>query len=79
MVCYAPWQRLTIDSGGPARPFAFCLNKFVGDTDRMSLADIWNGDGMREYRRRMARGDIAGFCQPECISGQVRDKICKVD
>ncbi len=78
MICYSPWQRLTIDSGGPARPFAFCLNKFVGSTDLMSLAEIWNGAGMRYYRRKIATGDFADLCQPECISGQVRDKICRI-
>ncbi|MHB9154095.1 MAG: tetratricopeptide repeat protein [Endomicrobiales bacterium] len=78
MICYSPWQRLTIDSGGPARPFAFCLNKFVGNTNDLSLAEIWNGDGMRWYRRKIANDDFADLCQPECISGQVRDKICKI-
>jgi MoaA/NifB/PqqE/SkfB family radical SAM enzyme/Flp pilus assembly protein TadD len=78
MICYSPWQRLTIDSGGPVRPFAFCLNKFAGDTEISSLSEIWNGDGMRYYRRKIAGNDYSDLCQSECVSGQVRDKICRI-
>jgi MoaA/NifB/PqqE/SkfB family radical SAM enzyme/Flp pilus assembly protein TadD len=79
MICYAPWQRLLIDCEGPVRPFGFCPGQYVGNTDTMSLAEIWNGEGMRSYRRRIANNDFKDLCQPECISGQVRDKICKIE
>lgn len=75
IICFAPWQRLVIDSEGQARPFVFCLNKWIGNTDRDSLEDIWNGQAMQEYRRRLLQGEYHGLCQPECISGQVADKI----
>ncbi len=79
MLCYAPWQRLLLDCNGQVRPFAFCLKKYVGNTDKMSLAEIWNGERMRYYRRKLANNNYKDLCQPECISGQVRDKICKVE
>lgn len=77
MVCHAPWQRLLLDSLGNVRPFAFC-STWVGSTEKSSLAGIWNGEGMQEYRRRLSHGDCSGLCRPECISGQVRDKICEI-
>ncbi|HLD29610.1 MAG TPA: radical SAM protein [bacterium] len=79
MICYAPWQRLLLDCDGAVRPFAFCLKQFIGNTDTMSLAEIWNGEEIRRYRRKIAGGEYEDLCQPECISGQVRDKICKIE
>ncbi|MCB4791204.1 MAG: radical SAM protein [Elusimicrobia bacterium] len=78
-ICFAPWQRLLIDCNGMARPFGFCLKKFVGSTDSMSLSEIWNGEGMRFYRRKLANNDYLDLCQKECIMGQVKDKICRVE
>jgi MoaA/NifB/PqqE/SkfB family radical SAM enzyme len=78
MMCYAPWQRLLIDCEGPVRPFGFCESKYVGDVNTMSLSEIWNGEGMRYYRRKIASGDYQDLCRPVCISGQVRDKICRI-
>jgi MoaA/NifB/PqqE/SkfB family radical SAM enzyme/Tfp pilus assembly protein PilF len=74
-ICNAPWQRLVIDSEGQVRPFVFCLNKWAGNTDRDSLEEIWNNDTIQEYRRRIINHDYQGLCQPECISGQVAEKI----
>jgi MoaA/NifB/PqqE/SkfB family radical SAM enzyme len=75
LICHAPWQRLVLDSEGQVRPFVFCMDKWIGNSDQSSLQDIWNGPLMQEYRRRIIDGDYKGLCQPECISGQVADKI----
>lgn len=75
LICHAPWQRLVLDSEGQVRPFVFCMNKWVGNSDKNSLEEIWNGEAMQEYRRRIISYDYQGLCQPECISGQVADKI----
>jgi MoaA/NifB/PqqE/SkfB family radical SAM enzyme len=75
MICHAPWQRLVLDSEGQIRPFVFCMHKWIGNSDKSSLHEIWNGEAMQEYRRRIIDGDYQGLCQPECISGQVADKI----
>lgn len=75
IICYAPWQRLVIDSEGQVRPFVFCLNKWIGNTGRSSLQDIWNCEAMQEYRKRLINHDYRDLCQPECISGQVAEKI----
>jgi len=75
MICHAPWQRLVLDSEGQVRPFVFCMNKWIGNSDKNSLEEIWNSEAMQEYRKRIINCDYQGLCQPECISGQVADKI----
>jgi MoaA/NifB/PqqE/SkfB family radical SAM enzyme/Tfp pilus assembly protein PilF len=75
IICHAPWQRLVLDSEGQVRPFVFCMNKWIGNSDKSSLHDIWNGEAMQEYRKKIINCDYYGLCQPECISGQVADKI----
>ncbi len=75
IICYAPWQRLVLDSEGQVRPFVFCLNKWIGNADRNSLEEIWNGEAMQEYRKKIIEHDYQDICQPECISGQVGEKI----
>jgi len=75
IICYAPWQRLVLDSKGQVRPFVFCLKKWIGNADQSSLEEIWNGEPMQEYRRKLIDHDYMDLCQPECISGQVAEKI----
>ncbi len=79
LICHAPWQRLVIDSEGQVRPFVFCLNKWIGNIDKSSLDEIWNSEGMQEYRRRIIDRNYKNLCQPECISGQVAEKIRDID
>jgi MoaA/NifB/PqqE/SkfB family radical SAM enzyme/Tfp pilus assembly protein PilF len=76
MICYAPWQRILLDSMGQVRPYAFCT-KWVGETSTSSLEEIWNNEKMQLYRKKIATHDYNGLCQPECISGQVRGKLCR--
>lgn len=63
--CYKPWEYMYIDIGGVVRPDCFC-RVAVGDVNKESLMDIWNGEGMRNYRSRMLSGDYEGFCNRIC-------------
>lgn len=76
MICYAPWQRLLLDNDGQVRPYAICT-KWIGHTKEYSLAQMWNNEAMQMYRRKIANNDFKGLCQPECISGQIRNKLCR--
>lgn len=76
MICYAPWQRLLLDNDGQVRPYAICT-KWIGSTGKNSLKEIWNGPQMQLYRRKLADNDFMDLCQPECISGQIRNKLCR--
>ena len=76
MICYAPWQRLLLDNDGQVRPYAICT-KWIGHTKDYSLAQMWNNEAMQMYRRKIANNDFRDLCQPECISGQIRNKLCR--
>lgn len=76
MICYAPWQRLLLDNMGQTRPYAMCT-KWLGSTEEFSLAELWNSKNMQIYRRKLAQNDFHDICQPECISGQIRYKLCR--
>ena len=76
MICYAPWQRLLLDNDGQVRPYAICT-KWVAHTKDYSLAQMWNTEAMQMYRRKIANNDFRDLCQPECISGQIRNKLCR--
>lgn len=76
MICYAPWQRLLLDNDGQVRPYAICT-KWIGHTKEYSLAQMWNNEAMQMYRRKIANNDFKDLCQPECISGQIRNKLCR--
>ncbi len=76
MICYAPWQRLLLDNDGQVRPYAICT-KWIGHTKEYSLAQMWNNEAMQMYRRKIANNNFKDLCQPECISGQIRNKLCR--
>ena len=76
MICYAPWQRLLLDNDGQVRPYAICT-KWIGHTKDYSLAQMWNNEAMQMYRRKIANNNFMDLCQPECISGQIRNKLCR--
>ena len=76
MICYAPWQRLLLDNDGQVRPYAIC-SKWIGHTKEYSLAQMWNNEAMQMYRRKIANNNFMDLCQPECISGQIRNKLCR--
>lgn len=76
MICYAPWQRILLDNDGQVRPYAICT-KWLGSTSKSSLKELWNSSQMQLYRRKLANNDFMDLCQPECISGQIRNKLCR--
>ncbi|MBU1124939.1 MAG: radical SAM protein [Candidatus Omnitrophica bacterium] len=74
MLCYAPWQRMYISWGGNVYPDCMCnwpLDKGIANVDRESIHDVWNGEGMQTYRRRLLKGDYAGMCTQDCVEGRV--------
>ena len=76
MICYAPWQRILLDNDGQVRPYAICT-KWLGSTSKNSLKELWNSPQMQLYRRKLANNDFMDLSQPECISGQIRNKLCR--
>ncbi|MCB4792882.1 MAG: radical SAM protein [Elusimicrobia bacterium] len=61
--CFAPWKRVNIDFLGNVRPDVHCLCKnIVGNLNSQSMEDIWNGEKITEYRKKIVSGDIDKVC-----------------
>ena len=59
-ICPFPWNTLIIYWDGAVLPCTqdFFGDSIVGDVKHSSLKDIWNGDGMRSLRKKLAERDI---------------------
>lgn len=74
-ICYAPWQQLFIEWGGWVYPHCLCIGdgdnevRKAGNVKVSSLADIWNGEKMREYRQRIVEMKCPGLCNQACLQG----------
>ncbi|MHB9154094.1 MAG: radical SAM protein [Endomicrobiales bacterium] len=78
LLCYAPWQRVYIDWKGNFFPDCMCLPEITaGNVKDAGLAELWNGEGMQEYRRRLLAGEYQGFCKPDCISRRIPPRYLK--
>jgi MoaA/NifB/PqqE/SkfB family radical SAM enzyme len=50
LTCAYPWGSFFADAKGAVKPFCLCGTFPAGDVYRQSIAEIWNGEGMRKYR-----------------------------
>lgn len=66
LYCHIPWKKLFISSNGNVYPNCFCAIP-VGNINETNFKDIWNGQKMQEYRRRIIDDNIKGFCSEDCI------------
>jgi len=60
--CMAPWTHLHFWPNGTALPCCM-TNQSVGNTNHQSIAEIWNGDHMRQLRRNMLSSTPSSACQ----------------
>lgn len=74
MMCHMPWKRLVINPAGYVCPACHC-RAMVGNVNENTLAEIWNGAKMREYRARVRDGKPEGLCNPECVSGAIAKEL----
>ncbi len=72
LFCAMPWKSLFIDGaqGGKVYPECVCLRP-AGELSKNSLAEIWNGQTMQMYRKKVSCGDLENWCNPKCINGSV--------
>ena len=62
VICAAPWMHLYIEPSGEARPC--CTHDLeYGDTDISSIADIWNGDPIKKFRKELIEGTNQDGCK----------------
>jgi MoaA/NifB/PqqE/SkfB family radical SAM enzyme len=77
LLCYAPWQQMFIEWGGNVYPHCLCIQdgpnelKLIGSVLKESLAEIWNGDRMRLFRKKISGNDFSNLCNPDCIKGLI--------
>jgi MoaA/NifB/PqqE/SkfB family radical SAM enzyme len=70
LLCYWPWQFMMIDDKFKARPHCLC-QKRVGDMNVDSFEEVWNGEMMQLYRKKIIDNDYEGLCDSRCTSGVV--------
>ena len=52
--CMLPWMHLHAFPDGRAYPCCFSLDKLpVGDLNKQSMQEVWNGDKMKQMRLNM--------------------------
>jgi wyosine [tRNA(Phe)-imidazoG37] synthetase (radical SAM superfamily) len=72
--CVEPWTRLEFHSGGSYGP---CCASYLVSSDSLRAggaepAELWNGEGLRAFRRAMVDGRIEHLCSKSCpvLSGR---------
>jgi len=77
LFCYAPWQQMFIEWGGSVYPHCLCIqdglneNKEVGNVLEDTLSEIWNGESMQVFRKKIMENDFLNSCNPDCLSGLI--------
>jgi len=61
--CLSPWQTIPVSVDGQLSLCDCQPDTVLGNIQRMSLADWWNGTAMREQRRRMLGDDPPQACR----------------
>jgi len=64
--CEQPWRRIHIGASADALPCAklkTAQRLTLGNARRAGVAAVWNGEAFREFRRRLASGDLPPVCR----------------
>ena len=74
--CSKPWTSFEVEHDGTVTPC--CMAKVAcGNVNEHSISEIWNGEGFRSFRRKMANGEWRDICRPECprLRGAIDDSV----
>lgn len=74
LLCHMPWKRMVINPAGYICPACHC-RQMVGNVSESTLSDIWNNEGMQEYRRKIAAGDYGDLCNSDCVKGVISEEL----
>jgi MoaA/NifB/PqqE/SkfB family radical SAM enzyme len=65
-MCLKPWTSFELDDqNGNVMPCCW-TRQLVGNVRQATIADIWNGPGFQEFRRKMLEGDYDEMCPSDC-------------
>ena len=74
--CSKPWTSFEVEHDGTVTPC--CMAKVAcGNVNQHSIGELWNGEGFRTFRRKMANGEWQDVCRPECprLRGSIDDSV----
>src|SRR5690348_8019273 len=74
--CSKPWTSFEVEHDGTVTPC--CMAKVAcGNVNQYSIAELWNGESFRNFRRKMASGEWRDICRPECprLRGTIDDSV----
>lgn len=72
--CSKPWTSFEVEHDGTVSPC--CMAKVAcGNVNVNSISELWNGEGFRYFRQKMANGEWKDVCRPECprLRGSIDD------
>ncbi|MBN1823115.1 MAG: radical SAM protein [Endomicrobiales bacterium] len=73
--CYYPWASLFIKCNGIVVPTGDCIIP-IGDMLEDSFEEIWNGEAMMAYRKKLSSYDLSNWCAKHCRQkAEVNKKI----
>jgi len=61
--CLWPWEGLYITWDGKVSPCCLIFNYFVGNVFESRLVDIWNGEPLKKFRKKLRTGNILSECK----------------
>lgn len=61
ILCDAPWRHLFIQAGGLIQPSCRCF-KEIGNISENTLEELWNGEKMQLYRKKILENDCSSLC-----------------
>ena len=65
-MCLKPWTSFELDDQrGNVLPCCWTKTT-VGNVNRNTIAEIWNGPGYREFRRKMLASEYQDICPSDC-------------
>jgi MoaA/NifB/PqqE/SkfB family radical SAM enzyme len=76
-ICYLPWQQMFMTPEHRLRPGCYCLLD-LGDINKYSLEEIWNGPEMQAYRKGILNAQYDNLCHNACTSGVMSEMELKV-
>ena len=71
-MCSQPFYTMQVNPDGKVVPsYSIVYPEIIGDVNKQSLKEIWNGDVLKQFRLNMLKGDLCQVCQ-DCLINKYR-------